>query len=249
MALGDAGWEAAHGRMSAPERWRYGLAAVGARLRTLARALDSDRASPIDRLAFDRIVYPDSACAKAALETVGAMASPAITNHSLRTYIWGSLLGQLDGKNWDAEVLFVAAMVHDLGLTEALHGSCAGAQCFTIDGVRGVPEVFARTTSERAERMRRAVLLHLNIEVPGEVHGWEAHYVKAGATLDVIGQRYEELPRETIQATLKLHPRLSLKQELATWIERETRLRPASRMAMLRRLGIGGLIQKAPFDS
>jgi hypothetical protein len=236
--------------MSTVERWRYAMAAVAARVRILIRTLGAERRPPeLRRLALDHIIYPDSACARVALEKVHALASPAIANHSLRTYIWGSLLGQIDGKSWDEEILFVAAMLHDLGLTEALHGSCRDAQCFTLDGVYGVPEVFAHTTDERAERMRRAVLLHLNIDVPGDVHGWEAHYVRAGALLDIVGQRAEQLPRQTIQATLALHPRLQLKQEIVAWVQRESRLRPYSRLATLDRLGLCGLVRRAPFDS
>jgi hypothetical protein len=250
MTPGDARWEALQGQISATERFQYASAAVAARLRYLARRLGpARRARALDRLALERITYPDSACANSALEKVRALASPAVTNHSLRTFIWGSLLGQLDGKRWDPEVLFVASMVHDLGLTEALHGSCRGARCFTLDGVNGVPEVFAQTSPERAERMRRAVLLHLNIAVPGAVHGWEAHYLQAGAALDVVGQRHDELPRATVEATLKLHPRLNLKDELVTWVRREARLRTDSRMAMLTRLGFATLIRRAPFES
>lgn len=247
--LGDSRWEAAHGRMTAVERWRYALAAVGARLRlTLGRLGAGRRSHELDRLALDRVVYPDTACARAALDQITSAASPTIVNHSLRTYVWGALLGQIDGKRWDAEILYVAAMVHDLGLG-ALHGSCPDARCFTLDGVHGAREVFAHAVPERAERMRRAVLLHLNIEVPGERHGWEAHYLQAGAALDVVGQRHGELPAGTIHAVLAQYPRLALKQEIAGWIQREAQLRPGSRMAVLRRLGMVGLVRRAPFDS
>ena len=30
------------------------------------------------------------------------------------------------------------------------------------------------------------MLVHLNLEVSGELYGWEAHYLRAGAVLDVV---------------------------------------------------------------
>jgi hypothetical protein len=236
--------------MSAADRFRYALAAVAAQVGTFARKLSAGgRARDLRRLSLERIIYPDSACAQAALDKLNSLASPALINHSLRSYVWGSLLGQLDGKSWDAEVLYVAMMLHDLGLTTALHGSCRGAQCFTLDSVDGASEVLNLASEERAERMRRAVLLHLNVRVPGEVHGWEAHYVQAGASLDIIGRRYGELPRETVHAALALHPRLNLKEDVNAWLRREARLRPSSRMAMLVRLDFCAHVQRAPFAS
>lgn len=251
MTLGDANWEANNGRLSSADRWRYALSAVGAQFGIFAKALQlgGHRSVALNRLNIDRIKYPDTACAKVALEKLEELSSPAVANHSHRSYIWASLLGQLDGKRWDSEILYVSMMLHDLGLTESLHGSCQCAECFTLDAVNGVPEVFLKTTAPRAELIRRAVLLHININVPGEVHGWEAHYVRAGTSFDVVGQRFDELPPALIQATLGQYPRLNLKQELADWIARESKSRPGSRMAMLRRLGFVRLVNQSPYAS
>lgn len=251
MTPGDHLWEARHGRMSGIDRWRYAAAAVKAKLGMLANFASSRgyRRDAWSRIDLSRIDYPDTACAKAATQKLEALASPSIAHHSYRSYIWASLLGQLDGRRWDAEVLYVAMMVHDLGLTEGLHGTCPCAQCFTLDSVYGSQDVFEHTTTERAQRMRQAVLLHLNIEVPGQVHGWEAHYVRAGTSLDVVGQRYAQLPPSAIDATLAKYPRLHLKQEIVDWIDRESRLRPTSRFALLKRLGFSRMVRQAPFEA
>lgn len=42
-------------------------------------------------------------------------------NHCLRTYAWGMILGAHDGLRPDAELLFVAALLHDLALTSLAH--------------------------------------------------------------------------------------------------------------------------------
>lgn len=245
MAIGDADWVLANGRMSELERWRYTLFAIRERLRLLTTPIGP----PVHNVDLDRIVRPDTAFARAAEEKIRALASPALANHSLRTYVWGSLLGQIDRKRWDAEILWGASMLHDLGFTEALHGSARDACCFTLDAVRGAEDVFEATTPERAAMVVRAIALHVNVAVPGDMHGWEAHYVRAGAALDVIGQRYSEIPPSAARAVLATHPRLDLKRELAAWIRREARSRPRSRMSILRRLGLPTLVRRAPFES
>ena len=250
MTLGDERWEQSHGRVNAIERWQYALAAVRARLRILARSVRGEarpQALALDRISLDRIVYPDSAWAKLATDKLSTVVSPAIANHSLRTYVWGSLLGQIDGRTWDEELLYVTSMLHDLGLSEALHGSAPCAQCFTLDAVQGARDVFAHAESERSERVRRAVLVHLNMDVPGEVYGWEAHYMRAGALLDALGERYGELSRDAIDTVLLRYPRLNFKEEIIAWQQRESQLRPHSRLAILGRLGLNGLLRRAPF--
>jgi hypothetical protein len=250
MTLGDANWEARHGHLSHRDRWRYAIAVVGAQLGTFARALTVGRPyRDLQRLDLERIVYPDSACARAATEKLESLSTPALANHSHRSYIWASLLGQLDRTRWDPEILFVAMMLHDLGLTESVHGSCTAAQCFTLDAVHAAGDVFALTSPPRAEQMRRAVVLHLNASISGERHGWEAHYVRAGAALDILGHRFGELPTTAVDTTLQRYPRLNLKNEIVNWVAREARLRPRSRMAVLNRLGFRAFTRLAPFDS
>ncbi len=56
-----------------------------------------------------------TACA-AAEEVVRRYSQDALVNHCLRSYIWGALLGLASEVAFDAEFLFVCAMVHDIAL-------------------------------------------------------------------------------------------------------------------------------------
>ncbi len=62
------------------------------------------------------------------------LSSPAIANHSIRTFFFARLLGEhLDatpGRDYDQQLLFAACLLHDIGLTSAADG----AQRFEIDG-------------------------------------------------------------------------------------------------------------------
>ncbi|MEU2041903.1 HD domain-containing protein [Nocardia niwae] len=40
-------------------------------------------------------------------------------NHSRRVYVWAAAYGRQQGIRYDAELLFAAAMFHDIGLPSA----------------------------------------------------------------------------------------------------------------------------------
>lgn len=118
--LGTYDWVAATGgQLTAAERWSLlrPLAAAQAatvigRLAVLTR-LNSGRRAAID---LADVRPPTSALAAAAEREARSRLSPALMHHSFRTYTFGAALGALTGIDVDQEVLFVAAMLHDVGL-------------------------------------------------------------------------------------------------------------------------------------
>jgi len=77
------------------------------------------------------VVIPDSALAREATELVGAATDDLLFNHSRRAYLWGMLHGRRRGLEPDPELLYVAAMFHDLGLTPKYRRT---DQRFELDG-------------------------------------------------------------------------------------------------------------------
>jgi HD domain-containing protein len=63
---------------------------------------------------------PDSELAKKATELVTEVSPAFLVNHSFRTYLFGAALGLRDRMSFDIEVLYLAAIMHDLGLTGAV---------------------------------------------------------------------------------------------------------------------------------
>lgn len=237
MIDGDS-WERHQGHLTRKERMLYAMSAVKVKAQLLFRSLPlRSQQRAVNRIDLDRIIYPDSKLALAALEKMEEHSSSALANHCHRSYIWASLLGQLDGNRWDAEELYVSMMLHDLGLTESYHGCCKSANCFTFDCVQGAEDVLALADPKTAKSISHSILIHLQMEVPGESFGWEAHYLQAGASFDVSGRRLRELPHQCIQSTLEQYPRQELAAELLYWMEEESTLRPQSRFATLNSLG------------
>src|SRR6266540_7329079 len=61
---------------------------------------------------------PVTAACRAALEVATAYCSPALLNHSVRAYLWAAGYGLAQGIAFDAELLYVSAMLHDLALVK-----------------------------------------------------------------------------------------------------------------------------------
>jgi hypothetical protein len=190
---------------------------------------------------------PDSRLAREAEERCLELSTPGLANHCLRVYVWGALLGQRDRLRYDPELLFVASLLHDLGLTGA-HAQAAGPPCFAVQGALLARDWALEHGCERsrADRIADAISLHINPRV-NEDDGVEAHLVTAGAAYDVIGARYHELSRPLASAAVERHPRLGFKREMDERSRAAARRGPRTRVALGYRLGFGRMIARAPF--
>ena len=65
---------------------------------------------------LDDLAIPDTAASSAAVEVATAYQSSALLNHSHRVYLWAAGYGRQEGIRYDAELLFLAAMFHDISL-------------------------------------------------------------------------------------------------------------------------------------
>lgn len=199
------------------------------------------------RVDLEAIRLPDSPAALRASEHCQQLSAPWLFNHCLRTYVWAALLAQVDHIKFDAELLFVASALHDLGLTAEHSCQEAGCACFAVEGARAAQRFATQLgwPAERSERLAEAISLHLNVRV-GLGQGAEAHLLHEGAALDVIGARIRQLGPRAIATTLERYPRLDIKSQLAPAIKEQARLRPNSRAEFLVGLGFTRMIRAAP---
>jgi hypothetical protein len=180
------------------------------------------------------------------------VSDPWLANHCLRTHLWAFLLGRSERRAFDEEALFVAAILHDLGLTAggaALAGR--GAECFAVEGAFAAEAFLERAGALDGGRRRAvadAIAMHMNVRVPPG-KGVEAYLLHEGAAFDVVGARFGEIGAATREQALARHPRLEMKAAIAEAMKAQSRGRPASRAALLCRLGFIGMIRRAPFAS
>ncbi|MFD4635614.1 HD domain-containing protein [Streptomyces sp. NPDC058284] len=158
------------------------------------------------------IKVPDSVLAKEATELVRDTADELIFHHSRRVYLFGALQGNRRGLSYDAELLYVGAMFHDLGLTEKHRTS---TRRFEIDGAEDAKEfLLARGVTEDAARVVwEAVALHTTPEIPTHMAP-EIALVTAGVELDVLGIGFDDITDEQRAAVVAAHPRPDFKRRI-----------------------------------
>jgi hypothetical protein len=202
---------------------------------------EAGRVAAID---VQTIRIPDSRAAALALEHSTAVSPVWLLNHCLRTYLFGAILGLKDGIRYDEELLYVASLLHDLGLTAGAHADHAG--CFAVVGARQADTLATGWGWPQAqrERLREAIDLHLNPSVPLR-HGAEAHLLQAGAGCDVVGSRKHDLAPATVNQVFARHPRTDFACHLARSMREEAHRRPHSRMALFEQFGFSRLIDRA----
>lgn len=187
---------------------------------------------------------PDSALTRAALTVAQTRLTPALFGHSHRTYLFGAALGQLESVDVDHEVLYAAALRHDVGLRPG-----EPQVDFTRTSARVATEVADQVglSSAATEVLRSAITLHHSPGV-GLEQGPVAYLLSAGAGVDVVGLRSWKLPPALLADVVAAHPRTGFKREFVDAFRAESALVPRGRAAFLRRYGAFDLaIRTAPF--
>lgn len=151
------------------------------------------------------IRVPDSAIARAATELVRDTEDDLLYHHSRRVFFWGALTGERKALKYDPELLYLGAMFHDMGLTEA-HAS--PDLRFEVDGANtarafmrsyGVPE-------GDIEDVWTAIALHTTPGIPEHMRPTIA-LVTAGVEMDVLGLAYHDFTHEQRDHVCVHHPR------------------------------------------
>jgi hypothetical protein len=197
-------------------------------------------------LAAIGIVVPDSAFARAAREHIADVAPPYLVNHSLRAYAWAVELARHDDTRYDAEILYVSALLHDIGLVPAF--DLGG--CFERDGAIEA-ERFSLEHGQPADRARAiydVIDLHMLAEAPpGSAN--EVVLLNDSTGTDVTGYRYRDVRPEAIGPILAAYPRLTFKREFAAAFVDQASRKPTCRVAEMVRTGKLENIANAPFHS
>ncbi|MER7251857.1 HD domain-containing protein [Kribbella sp. NPDC000426] len=168
------------------------------------------------------IRIPDSALAREATELVRDVASPLLFDHSRRVFLFGALRGK--DLEYDAELLYVGALFHDLGLTERYRRI---DQRFEIDGADEARRFLHEhgVTGEAADRVWMAIALHTTPEIPLHLPA-EVALVTRGVELDVLGLGYDVITDAERDAVVAAHPRPDFKNQILAAFTEGIRDRP-----------------------
>ncbi|MGV9268203.1 HD domain-containing protein [Kitasatospora sp. NPDC003701] len=158
---------------------------------------------------YGELALPSTALASDTIRYAQALLPAALFHHSLRTYLYGRLLGERRGlrpdRDYDDELLFLGCALHDSGLSAEGNGD----QRFELDGAdlavrfltdRGVPP-------DRTDVVWDAIALHTDREIALRKRP-EIALVALGAGFD-LGGGPTELPDGYADRVHRLLPRLS----------------------------------------
>src|SRR5262249_30148278 len=128
------------------------------------------------------IRIPDSTLALDATEIVRAASSPSLFNHAVRTYLFGELLGRSMAYVYDSELLYLSAIMHDLGLTDTF----AGQGRFEVDGADAAQTFLSArgVSQEKIALAWDAIALHTSAGIADRKQPQVA-LVHSGAAVDV----------------------------------------------------------------
>jgi hypothetical protein len=182
----------------------------------------------------------------AAREVVVRYSSAALVNHCERSYLWSASLGRLKEIPYDAELLYVASMLHDLGLVPAFDNYLAPFE----DAGGDVGWVFcagAGWSAERRERVKEIIVRHMWDEVDPGLDA-EGHLLREGTTLDISGRNIDIWPADFRAEVLRRFPRLTLVAEFSAAFEDQARRKPACAAAAAVASGVAARLAANPLN-
>ncbi|KWA31443.1 HD domain-containing protein [Burkholderia territorii] len=155
------------------------------------------------RIAGIRI--PDSAIAREAAAIVRAGEPEILFRHAMRVFAFASVIGRRRGVAFDAELLYVAALFHDIGLTEG-HRHSRGRH--EIDGANAARAFLGGygIGAQAADEVWRAIALHTCFGIHAYMTPLTA-LLGAGIETDLFALHFDEVSRTERDEIVKAWPR------------------------------------------
>ena len=195
---------------------------------------------------LDDLEVPTTPACRAALEVATGYCSPALLNHSVRAYLWGAGYGVARGIAFDAELLYVSSMLHDLGLVREFDNHSvpfeeAGGHVAWVFGAA------AGWSVERRQRAAQVVVRHMWNEVD-VAEDPEGHLLELSTGMDVSGRRTEDIPADLRADVLEQYPRLGLAEEFIACFRDQAARKPQSLAAKFVGQGFAARVAANPLD-
>ena len=151
------------------------------------------------------IRVPESKLARDAAQVIRNVEDDLLFQHSVRVYYWASLAGKRKGMAFDPELLYVAAMFHDYGLTAAyVHSHLR----YEVDGANAARAFLQSEGISEADGLRvwLAIALHTTNGISPHLYPIAA-LVAEGANMDLVGAGFDDFTVEQRSAIEAAYPR------------------------------------------
>jgi hypothetical protein len=185
---------------------------------------------------FAGIKVPDTALVRDAIDLSRSLLKPFLFNHVMRSWLFGILLSEAAEVAPDAELLSVAAILHDLGLTERY----TAENRFEVDGANAAREFMKDRgiSAQQTQVVWDAIALHTTPTLALHKEP-EVVMTHSGIAVDVLGAGLDRIPHEKQRAILAAFPRLAFKDEFKGCLCNVVRQKPVTAIDnILRDFGI-----------
>ncbi|CAH2900703.1 MAG: Putative cyanamide hydratase [uncultured Paraburkholderia sp.] len=150
------------------------------------------------------VKIPDSKMARDAAQLIRDSEGDFLFQHSTRVYYWAALAGKRKGLAFDPELLYVASMFHDFGLTAGYGQSHLR---YEVDGANAARD-FLRShgvSEANSQMVWLAIALHTTNGISANLFPMAA-LVAEGANMDLVGAGYDDFTVAQRSAVEAAHP-------------------------------------------
>jgi hypothetical protein len=208
-------------------------------------------------MVYAGIKVPDTTLVHDAIDMSRSLLKPYLFNHVMRSWLFGVLLSESAELPPDPELLAVAAVLHDLGLTDRY----TAENRFEVDGADAA-RVFLEDrgiSTQQTQLVWDAIALHTTPTIALHKEP-EVVMTHSGIALDVLGVGLDRIPQDKQRAILSEFPRLSFKNQFQVCLCNVVRRKTATTIDnILRDFGIryvegftppnfADLVANAPFS-
>jgi hypothetical protein len=183
----------------------------------------------------------ENAVSGAAAKVLRRFSDPAIVNHSMRSYLWAAEHARAGGLDHDADLLYVAALAHDLGVAavfdsltvpfEEVGGALAWSLCLGHERFEA-----------HAARVEEIAVRHMGTAVAA-ADDVEVFLLQFGTSADVSGARVDEFPPEFVAELHRAYPRLGFDDAFVGALEREAARKPGCSADQAVRSGLAARVR------
>ena len=166
---------------------------------------------PAPRRQIGGVTVPDTPLVARAMDEACAVSEPYLFNHAVRSWLFAVQIADLKRLHYDEEVVAVASLLHDVGLTPKWQGE----RRFEVEGADAARSL-ARAggvDQRRAQLIWYCVALNATLSVSPHAEP-EVGICTIGAGVDYAGFLAEQIPKRTMASILAAYPRLQMKQRL-----------------------------------
>jgi hypothetical protein len=153
---------------------------------------------------------PDTKLAKEATQILREHSTELLYNHSHRVYLFAHEQGREQKLRFDAELLYVAAAFHDLGLIKKYQST---TERFEVDGANAARQFLTahNIPEEQIQTVWEAIALHTTPGVTQYMQP-EVALLFSGVGLDVLGEGFDNFPAALREQIVAEYPRKNFKE-------------------------------------